>query len=325
MWRLSIPGSTGASRPQRGGGVSFSGGDSEDGNGHGTHVAGTVGANDNGSGVVGVAPGVRVWAVKVCKNGGICMTGDIAAGFDWVAARKADFKSYVAGGVNFASANMSISKSDKDTACNTGSVPAVQRAICGAVDEGVVVVIAAGNDGREKKAYPEAVAVSALADFDGKEGGKGSPTCRSDTDDRLASFSNYGPSVDIAAPGVCITSTWKGGKYNTISGTSMAAQSRVGDMMTIGSLRFEGVSGHPHTPGGSRLMSFGATICRHNDRVQRQSETVRWDEMLASLEEAKNGLIDDRRVCDRAHVTQAFELDNLYLRQRLCQQPSHTA
>jgi len=206
-----------------GGGVTFAGGGWSDSNGHGTHVAGTVAALDNGVGVVGVAPGARVWAVKVCGNGGMCMTSNIVAGIDWVAARKADFKAGRSGGINFAAANMSISTSDKDTACGVGSTPAVQRAICGVVNEGVVFVLAAGNDGREKKAYPEAFTVSALADFDGKGGGKGSPTCRTDVDDRLAGFSNFGPTVDIAAPGVCIRSTWPGGGYNTISGTSMAA------------------------------------------------------------------------------------------------------
>ena len=71
--------------------------------------------------------------------------------------------------------------------------------------------------------YDEVITVSALADFDGVPGGDGSPTCRSDQDDTFADFSNYGSSVDIIAPGVCIESTWKDGAYKTISGTSMAS------------------------------------------------------------------------------------------------------
>jgi subtilisin len=72
------------------------------------------------------------------------------------------------------------------------------------------------------------IAVSAVADFDGKAGGAvGTSTtpqyCRVDQDDTLADFSNFGAVVDLAAPGACITSTWPGGGYNTISGTSMAS------------------------------------------------------------------------------------------------------
>jgi len=201
------------------GGINFSSGPSDkwnDGNGHGTHVSGTVGALDNGFGVVGVAPGVNLWAVKVCKNGGICMTGDMVAGINWVAARKAD------GSINFASANMSIGTGDDANPCS-GSSGAVHEAICSLVDEGVVFAQAAGNENRLKNAFPEVLAVSALSDFDGQAGGAAASTCRSDEDDTLANFSNFGPEVDIAAPGVCILSTWKDGGYNTISGTSMAS------------------------------------------------------------------------------------------------------
>lgn len=193
----------------------------DDGNGHGTHVAGTVGAIDNGSGVVGVAPGVRLWAVRVCGNSGFCFTSDMVAGMDWVAQQKST------NAIDFAAANMSISTADDSNACN-GSSDAVHRAICGLVETGVVFVMAAGNDGREKHAYPEALAVSAIADFDGKGGGTGSATCRADQDDTLAGFSNWGPDVDIAAPGVCIYSTYKGGGYATLSGTSMASPHATG-------------------------------------------------------------------------------------------------
>ncbi len=201
------------------GGINFANGGADnwdDGSGHGSHVAGTVGAVDNGAGVVGVAPGTPLWAVRVCGNSGFCFTDDMVAGIDWVAERKAT------GDIDFASANMSITTSDDAEQC-TGSSGAVHEAICGLVNEGVVFSLAAGNDDRVKEAFPEVTAVSALADFDGKGGGVGSPTCRSDEDESLANFSNYGSTVDVAAPGVCILSTWKDGGYNTISGTSMAA------------------------------------------------------------------------------------------------------
>ncbi|MDK1080170.1 MAG: S8 family serine peptidase [Anaerolineae bacterium] len=201
------------------GGVNFANGPagkSDDGNGHGTHVAGTVAAIDNGIGAVGVAPGARLWAIRVCGNSGFCFTGDMVAGIDWVADQKAT------GAIDFAVANMSISTSDEGSSCSQSS-GAIHQAICGLVNTGVVFAMAAGNDNRLKTAYPEVLTVSALADFDGKAGGAGASTCRSDEDDTLANFSNYGPFVDIAAPGICIYSTWKGGGYNTISGTSMAS------------------------------------------------------------------------------------------------------
>ncbi|NIR68342.1 S8 family serine peptidase [candidate division KSB1 bacterium] len=208
------------------GGVNFGNGPSrkwKDGSGHGSHVAGTVGALDNGFGVVGVAPGVRVWAVRVCGNSGFCFTDDMVAGIDWVAARKQEYKNIGGSpGINFAVANMSISTNDDSSPCDANS-DAVHTAICGLVNEGVVFSLSAGNDNRVKNAYPEVLAVSALSDFDGRGGGIGSPTCRTDEDESLANFSNFGPEVDIAAPGVCILSTWKDGAYNTISGTSMAS------------------------------------------------------------------------------------------------------
>ncbi|MDP8904391.1 MAG: S8 family serine peptidase [Chloroflexota bacterium] len=205
--------------------VSFSGGDGVDKNGHGTHVAGTIGAIGNTTGVVGVAPGAPVYGVQVCKPGGMCMSGDIVAGINHVAALKAEANDGSADGdpgINFASANFSISSSDTTKSCNASGqgVNATHTAICGLVSKGVVFAMAGGNDARKKDAYPEAFTVAAIADFDGKGGKAGSPTCRSDEDDTLANFSNW--NVDIAAPGTCILSTWLDGGYNTISGTSMA-------------------------------------------------------------------------------------------------------
>jgi subtilisin len=194
------------------------GGGSDD-NGHGTHVAGTVAATDDGIGVVGVAPGAPLWAVKVCPTNS-CPSGAILAGIDWVTGQKQTANEN-SGGVDFAAANFSISSADSDNAC-TQPANATHEAICGLVDQGVVFAMAAGNDGREKIPYPVALSVSAIADFDGLGGGAGSPTCRTDEDDTLADFSNYGEKVRIAAPGVCINSTWNDGGYNTISGTSMA-------------------------------------------------------------------------------------------------------
>ena len=189
--------------------------DWSDGNGHGTHVAGTVGANDNGSGVVGVAPGTPLWAVRVCRANGSCGTNDIVAGLDWVAEQKR------LGAVDFAAANFSIGSVDTDRTCDAPE-NAVHRAICGVVDTGVAVVMSVGNEGRVRSPFPEGISVSAIADFDGAAGGAATPTCRNDVDDTLASFSNHGERIDLAAPGSCILSTLPGG-YGVLSGTSMAA------------------------------------------------------------------------------------------------------
>ncbi|CAM3118183.1 S8 family serine peptidase [Vibrio diazotrophicus] len=178
---------------------------------HGTHVAGTIGALDNDFGVVGVAPGVRLWAVKVLDSAGSGSLAGIIAGIDWVVKQG-----------NIEVINMSLGGS--------GQSNAMDSAIKTAFEAGVFVVVAAGNSNADSAGFtpanaPFAFTVSALADFDGLEGGYGSATCRSDEDDTLANFSNWGTPVDIAAPGVCITSTYpiEKGSYGTISGTSMAS------------------------------------------------------------------------------------------------------
>ena len=187
--------------------------DGDDDHYHGTHVAGTIGAIDNGIGVVGVAPGARLWAVKVLDSQGSGYLSGIIAGIDWVVAHEGIYKPAVI--------NMSLGGS--------GSSSAMDDAITNAVGNGVAVVVAAGNSDANAANYtpansPDAITVSALADFDGAAGGSGSPTCRTDQDDTLADFSNWG-AVDIAAPGVCIYSTYpiEQGAYGTISGTSMAS------------------------------------------------------------------------------------------------------
>jgi subtilisin family serine protease len=200
------------------GGENFSTGKSwNDGHGHGTHVAGTIGALDNNFGVVGVAPGVNLHAVRVLNNAGSGWVSDIIAGINWVADPK--------NGIEVA--NMSLGGSGNGNSPCYGT-DTYRNAICAAVDAGVTIVVAAGNsdadaDNFRPATYDEVITVSALADFDGLPNGLGNPTCRNDADDTFANFSNYGSDVDIIAPGVCIESTWKDGGYNTISGTSMAS------------------------------------------------------------------------------------------------------
>lgn len=191
----------------------------DDDHGHGSHVAGTIGAVDNAGGVVGVAPGARIWPVKVLNALGSGLNSDVVCGIDYVAAHADEIEV----------ANMSLGGSGEDDGdCGRSDGDAMHTAICSAVDAGVTFVVAAGNDsedaaGSAPAAYDEVITVRALADFDGKSGGDGDPTCRTDEDDTFASFSNHGADVDVIAPGVCIRSTWMMGGYNTISGTSMAA------------------------------------------------------------------------------------------------------
>jgi subtilisin family serine protease len=199
-------------------------GNGDDDHYHGTHVAGTIAALDNGIGVVGVAPGARLWAVKVLNSRGSGYTSWIVAGIDWVAKRASDIEV----------ANMSLGGS--------GYSQAEYDAIQGAVDKGVAFAVSAGNADDDANNYMPAsfdnvLSVSALADFDGIPGGRGSPTCRTDQDDTLADFSNWGSAVDIAAPGVCILSTYplEQGEYGTISGTSMASPHVAGALALLAS------------------------------------------------------------------------------------------
>ncbi|HEX2050498.1 MAG TPA: S8 family peptidase [Actinomycetota bacterium] len=191
----------------------------DDDNGHGTHVAGTIGALDNTIGVVGVAPGARVWPVKVLGASGVGLTSSVICGIDYVTANASSIEV----------ANMSLGGGGSDDRnCGNSNNDAMHRAICRSVGAGVTYAVAAGNSSADAStstpaAYDEVITVSALADFNGKPGGGAAPTCRNDVDDTFANFSNYGADVDIIAPGVCILSTYMLGGYSTLSGTSMAS------------------------------------------------------------------------------------------------------
>jgi len=194
----------------------------EDDNGHGSHVAGTAAALDNGIGVVGVAPGARLHAVKVLAASGDGLVSDAIAGIDWVTAR-ADVIEV---------ANMSLG-------CRC-TVTALDQALAESADRGIVYAVAAGNSDIDVAQYspaghPDVLTVSALADFDGASGAQAAPSCRVDQDDTLGDFSNWGAEVTIAAPGTCIRSTYSAGRYATLSGTSMAAPHVAGAAAVIAS------------------------------------------------------------------------------------------
>jgi subtilisin family serine protease len=200
------------------GGVVCNGTTFNDQNGHGSHVAGIIGARDDANGVVGVAPGARLWAVRVLNASGSGSFSQIICGVDFVTRNAATIEV----------ANMSLGGTgvDPGTGCSTGD--ALHDAICRSVQAGVTYVVAAGNNNGNAAntvpaAYDEVITVSALADFNGQPGGGAAPTCRSDVDDTRADFSNFGADVDIMAPGVCILSSSRGTGFATLSGTSMAS------------------------------------------------------------------------------------------------------
>lgn len=192
--------------------------DGNDGNGHGTHVAGTIGAKaGNGIGVVGVAPGVQVIAVKVLTRSGSGSNSGVIAGVDYAAA-------------NFASgdvANMSLGGSFSQ---------ALNDAVVAAAVKGLKFALAAGNESTSATTKSPASAnhanIYTISSF--AQG------------DNWSSFSNFGnPPVDFAEPGSSIYSTYKSGGYATLSGTSMASPHMAG-LLLLGTPRSGGtVTGDP--------------------------------------------------------------------------------
>lgn len=159
-----------------------------DDNGHGTHVAGIAAAIDNEIGVIGVGPKISLYAVKALDRRGKGWLSDLIEGLQWC----------ITNGMQVV--NMSLGSSSDNQSFHD--------AIVAVYNAGIVQVAAAGNDGGPvifPAAYPQAIAVAA-----------------SDINDQIPYWSNQGPEIDLAAPGVNIYSTYKGKSYKTLSGTSMA-------------------------------------------------------------------------------------------------------
>lgn len=170
--------------------------DTNDDNGHGTHVAGIVSASTNNStGVASIGFKGSLLPVKVLDNTGAGTYGDVASGIIFATDKGAKIINLSLGG--------------------SSSSRTLEDAVKYALSRGVVVVAAAGNNGNNTAVYPAAysgvIAVTA-----------------STQDDNLASFSSYGNHVYISAPGVSIISTYNSGGYATLSGTSMATPAVAG-------------------------------------------------------------------------------------------------
>ncbi|MEM8534333.1 MAG: S8 family serine peptidase [Chloroflexota bacterium] len=162
----------------------------DDGNGHGTHVAGSAAAEtNNNAGGAGFCPECRLMPVRVLGNGGSGSLTDVAAGVVFAADNGANVINMSLGG---------------------GGATALRNAIDYAWSQGAFVTCAAGNNGSGRVYYPagydNCVAVAATT-----------------SGDQRASFSNYGTWVEVAAPGASIYSAYTGSRYGNLSGTSMAA------------------------------------------------------------------------------------------------------
>ncbi len=195
--------------------TAFNDSDPFDGQGHGTHVAGTIGAvGNNGIGVAGINWDVQLMALKFLNDSGSGATSDAVEALDYMVRMRRDYD------VNVVASNNSWS--------GGGYSQALVDAIQAGVDEGILFVAAAGNDGQNNDAvpsYPSSYGLEGIISV-----------AATDRFDQLAYFSNYGAQhVDLSAPGVSILSTTPGGNYSTLNGTSMATPHVTGAVALLAS------------------------------------------------------------------------------------------
>jgi len=221
----------------------------DDDHGHGTHVAGTVAANDNARDVLGIAPAATLHAVKVLSKAGSGSISGIIAGIDWVAGRTS-----TSGQASVA--NMSLGGSGTKTGtCGEGGFTgagAFHQATCGARHAGVVFAVAAGNSGTDAGSTTPAAFDDAALAVSATKCALSAQSCAAGTDD-WPSWSNYGSAVAMAAPGVSVLSARKGGGTTTMSGTSMASPHVAGALA-----RWLGAN--PHTADGDAFTDARAAL-----------------------------------------------------------------
>ncbi len=177
----------------------------DDLNGHGTHVAGIIGARNNSDYVIGVAPGIGLHAIKVLDRNGDGTSATVISGINHV--------------INFKRANPTVPcviNLSLGVVVNMTSYNMIDTACAQAVNEGIVVVVAAGNDSIDARNVSPAHTTEVIT------------VGAYDVYDRLASFSNYGTAIDILAPGSNVLSTSYTGNTTIMSGTSMASPAVAG-------------------------------------------------------------------------------------------------
>jgi subtilisin len=195
-------------------------------NGHGTHIAGIIGAKNNGAGVVGVAPGTPIYPIQVLDRSANGSDASILCGIEWVTT--------VGKALGVRVANLSAGTfGEDDGSCGLTNADPIHLAICNATAAGAVFVVAAGNSGGAiintiPANYDEVLTATWMTDYNGSPSKVSPPTgCNQGTDDRASANSSWAYDDDsdhiLAAPGSCITSTSNTGGTMVMSGSSMAA------------------------------------------------------------------------------------------------------
>ncbi len=195
-------------------------------NGHGTHIAGIIGAKNNADGVVGVAPGAPIYPIQVLNSSANGSDASILCGIEWMTT--------VGKALGVRVANLSAGTfGDDDGNCGRTNADPIHLAICNATAAGTLFVVAAGNSGGAITVtipanYDEVLTATWMTDYNGSPSKTSPPTgCDQGTDDWASANSSWAYDYDknhiLAAPGSCITSTSNTGGTRVMSGSSMAA------------------------------------------------------------------------------------------------------